>query len=200
MRPECQTAGVARILAEDLGVVVLTGGRGTRLGGVDKAGLVLGGRSLLHRALDLADEVAPTIVLVGPRLAVDRPVWWAREDPPGGGPAAALLAGARVLDTTWMLVLAVDMPLVTSMTVHDLCRAATGDGALLVDESRHQQPLCAVYRRQALLAAAPENPDGLAVHRLLAGLSLTEVPARAGESGDVDTPEQLDRLRTLLEG
>jgi molybdopterin-guanine dinucleotide biosynthesis protein A len=203
MPPECQTAGVARILGRDLGVIVLTGGGGTRLGGVDKAGLVLGGRSLLDRALDLAAAVGEHVVVVGPRAQTARPVQWTREDPPGGGPAAALLAGARVLDTAWVLALAVDMPLVTPVVVTSLCEAAGpegNDGSLLVDAGGRRQPLCGVYRRQALLAAAPDDPHGLPVHRLVAELRLAEVAARDGESGDVDTPEQLDRLRALLEG
>ena len=45
--------------------VLLTGGRGSRLGGVDKGALRLGGSTLLVRALDALEGV-PT-VLVGPR-------------------------------------------------------------------------------------------------------------------------------------
>ena len=194
---------MASTRGRDLGAVVLTGGGGTRLGGVDKAGLVLGGRSLLDRALEVAGAVASQVVVVGPTVDVDRPVRWAREAPPGGGPAAALLAGARALDTPWVLVLAVDMPLVTPGTVAGLAEAASGagaDGAVLVDEEGRRQPLCAVYRRQAVLDVAPADAHGLAVRRLVADLTLTEVEARGGESGDVDTPGQLARMRGLLEG
>lgn len=183
--------------ASDLAAVVLTGGGGSRLGGVDKAGLVLGDATLLERALLAVASVAE-VVVVGDSRPVGRQVRWAREDPPGGGPAAGLLAGAASTTRPWVVALAVDMPLVTSATVERLWAAAAGDGALLVDDAGNRQPLCAVYRREALLAAAPADAHGTSVRRLVAGLALAEVSAVAGEGRDVDTPEELARLRDLL--
>ena len=75
-----------------------------------------------------------------------------------------------------VVVLAVDMPLVTPETVVRLGLAADadrdGDGALLVDGDGRRQYLCALYRTEALLAAAPplEAQHGLAMRRLLDGL------------------------------
>ena len=66
-----------------------------------------------------------------------------------------------------VVVLAVDMPLVTTGTVERLLAAVDGhDGALLVDAASRRQYLCAAYRTEALLAAAPalEEQHGLAVH------------------------------------
>lgn len=190
---------MASIPARDLGAVVLTGGSGTRLGGVDKAGLVVGDRSLLDRTLEVAGAVAGTVVVVGSQVPVSRHVRWTREAPPGGGPAAGLLAGVAALTEDWLLVLAVDMPMVSVETVARLRDLAEADGALLVDEDGRRQPLCAVYRRAALVQAAPVDPHGLPVRRLVAGLTLAEVPARPGEARDVDTPEQLDRIRAMLD-
>ena len=65
--------------------MVLAGGRGSRLGGVDKASVVVDGRTLLDHVLD-AVALAELIVVVGPRKADVPGVTWAREDPPGGGP------------------------------------------------------------------------------------------------------------------
>jgi molybdopterin-guanine dinucleotide biosynthesis protein A len=77
--------------------IVLAGGRGARLGGVDKADLVVGGQTLLERAL-AATAGANRTVVVGPRRPTSRPVTWAREHPPGGGPVAALAAGLEHVD------------------------------------------------------------------------------------------------------
>ena len=77
------------------------------------------------------------------------------------------------------------------------------DGALLLDGTGRRQPLCGLYRRDALLRAAPaavEDWHGLAIHRLLAGLRLLEVAAYGGEERDVDTWEDLRRERTLRKG
>ncbi|MGX7829752.1 molybdenum cofactor guanylyltransferase [Actinokineospora sp. 24-640] len=76
--------------------IVLAGGLGTRLGGVDKPALVVGGRTLLDRALDAVDGADP-VVVVGPERPVARPVRWTREAEPGAGPVAAVVAGLAVL-------------------------------------------------------------------------------------------------------
>jgi CTP:molybdopterin cytidylyltransferase MocA len=115
-------------------------------------------------------------------------------------------------------VLAVDMPRVTPGTFARLEAALAADvrlaadpavalapantepydGALLVDGDGRRQPLCAVYRTDALDRARPTNPEGehgLSMHRLIDGLRLCEVPAAPGESVDVDTWRDLLWLR-----
>ncbi|XVV06848.1 molybdenum cofactor guanylyltransferase [Actinosynnema sp. CA-248983] len=62
--------------------VVLAGGRGSRLGGVDKAAVEVGGRTLLDHALDAVRGARRTVV-VGPEKPVPGVVW-TREEPPGG--------------------------------------------------------------------------------------------------------------------
>jgi molybdopterin-guanine dinucleotide biosynthesis protein A len=71
-----------------------------------------------------------------------------------------------------------------------------------VDEDGRPQYLCAVYRTEALSAAAPrpEEQRGLAMRRLVGSLSLAEVPALPGESRDVDTWEDLLALRAWMQG
>ncbi|MEU5399582.1 DUF6457 domain-containing protein [Streptomyces sp. NPDC005963] len=80
--------------------IVLAGGSAQRLGGADKPGLSVGGRTLLDRVLS-ASRGARRTVVVGGRRGTERPVVWAREDPPGGGPVAALDAGLRQLAREW---------------------------------------------------------------------------------------------------
>lgn len=185
-----------------LGAVVLTGGTGSRLGGADKASLVVDGEPLLARAL-AATAVAGEVVVVGDPAPTDRPVVWTREDPPGGGPAAGLLAGLDRLSPACELVaaLAVDMPRVTPATFERLLAALANpgtpayDGVVLVDASGHRQPLCAVYRRAALAAVRPPDAQGLSMRRLVGPLRLAAVAAEGAEASDVDTWEDLDRLR-----
>lgn len=192
---------MADAATERLGAVVLTGGTGSRMGGVDKASIELDGVTLLERAL-AATMTAVEVVVVGDQVPTTRPVTWTREDPRGGGPAAGLLAGLdRFLRTPDLVaVLAVDMPLVGPGTFSRLV-AAVGpayDGALLVDATGRRQPLCGVYRHSALMRARPERHEaehGLPVHRLLSALTLAEVEAVAHEADDVDTWTDLETLR-----
>ncbi|BBA98779.1 putative molybdopterin-guanine dinucleotide biosynthesis protein [Actinacidiphila reveromycinica] len=76
--------------------VVPAGGAARRLGGTDKPALTVGGRQLLDRVLAACAAAGETVV-VGPRRPTARPVRWAREEPPGGGPVPALAAGLAVL-------------------------------------------------------------------------------------------------------
>lgn len=186
----------------DLGGIVLAGGDAVRFQGADKASLEIAGRTLLEHALDALAEVLD-VVVVGDELQTSRPVTFLRETPPGGGPAAGLLAGLSGFPRTpaRVVVLAVDMPLVTPATVSRLALAAEEDGALLVDDDGRRQYLCAVYRTEALFAAAPplEKQYGLSARTLVAGLQLAEVAATAGETQDVDTWKDLLSLRARME-
>jgi molybdopterin-guanine dinucleotide biosynthesis protein A len=183
------------------GAIVLSGGTAVRLDGADKAALELGGRTLLERALAAVAGLGE-VVVVGDEVPTSVPVTFRREDPTGGGPAAALLAGLGGFPVVpaRVAVLAVDMPLVGPGTFARLLAAASADGALLVDADARRQPLCAVYATAALLAARPEpgGEVGLPLRRLVAGLSLTEVDAVGNEARDVDTWDDVRALREAL--
>ena len=101
-----------------LGAVVVAGGGAARMGGADKASIELGGRTLLERVLAALPREAD-VVVVGDEVRTSRPVTFTREDPPGGGPAAGLLAGLRAFPHApdRVVVLAGDLPLVTGDTV-----------------------------------------------------------------------------------
>nr|WP_207949941.1 NTP transferase domain-containing protein [Nocardioides ochotonae] len=173
--------------------VLLAGGRGTRLGGVEKATLEVHGRTLLDRGLDALGAAAP-VVVVGDPVATTRPVRFCREQPAYGGPVAALLAGLDALAgegelPAYVAVLAVDMPAVTAATVARLRAAATGrDGARLVDGTGRGH-LALVLATAALRGVRPpgDGAHGMALHRLLGPLDLAGVPAVDGEHHDVDT-------------
>lgn len=71
--------------------VVLAGG-GSRRFGTDKLSHQIDGRRLLDHTLAPLPTDA-TIIVVGPTRPTTRPVTFVREQPAGGGPAAALVAG-----------------------------------------------------------------------------------------------------------
>ncbi|HSI94059.1 MAG TPA: NTP transferase domain-containing protein [Jiangellaceae bacterium] len=175
--------------------VVLAGGRGRRLGGVDKPSLVVAGRTLLDTALDACAEARATVV-VGPRRPTKRPVDWTREEPPGGGPLAALAAGVRALppDAPLVVVVAADLPAVSAGAVRGLVEVVDRDGAVAVDTAGRIQPLLAAYRTDALrqALAAVGDPHGRPMHDLVETLSLTRVPT-PDATDDIDTPGDLAR-------
>lgn len=169
--------------------VVLAGGRGARLDGADKAGLEVGGRTLLARALDAVAD-AREVVVVGDPVPTERPVTFTRESPRYGGPAAGLLTGLDALRDApaYVAVLAVDMPRLTTTTLRRLTESAEGDGAVLVGpDGRRQLALVVSTARLREIRPDHEHQHGLALWRLLEPLDLVEVPALGEEHRDVDT-------------
>lgn len=173
--------------------VVLAGGGSTRFGGVDKALLVLDGVSLLDRVLTATNAAASTVV-VGPERGVCRPVEWAREEPPGGGPVAGIAAGLAVGRAPVVVLLSCDLPWITADEVAQLV-AGVGehDGFGLLDTDSREQWLAAAYRRTGLVEALKRigDPQNKSVRRLFLGLDLAwSPPSRAGD--DVDSWADLD--------
>ncbi|WP_371677684.1 NTP transferase domain-containing protein [Streptomyces sp. NBC_01276] len=187
--------------------IVLAGGAARRLGGADKPALPVGGRSLLDRVLAACADATATVV-VGTRRPTARPVRWALEDPPGGGPVAALDAGLRATTAELVLVLSADLPFLDRDTVRALLAAASagpGDGALLRDPEGRDQPLVAAYRAEplrrgaALLAAEHGHLGGLPLRALTAELRLATVTsAEPLASFDCDTWEDLAAARARI--
>ncbi|GAB2965298.1 molybdenum cofactor guanylyltransferase [Saccharothrix stipae] len=170
--------------------VVLAGGRGSRLGGVDKASVVVGGRTLLDHVLDAVASARRTVV-VGPAKDDVHGVTWAREDPPGGGPVAGLAAGLAHVEADLVVVLAVDQPGITRSTVDRLLAAVGDTGAVLVDDEGRSQWLIGAWRTAALRRALPADPRDASMRSVLGPLDPATVVALPGEARDVDTPRDL---------
>lgn len=155
--------------------VILCGGSGRRLDGADKAALVVGGRSLLDRAV-AAVTSASTTIAVGPRHETEREVAWTVEDPPGGGPVAAMVAGLDLVTEDVAVILGVDFPFVEERHVHHLLERINGDGAIVADATGRHQFLVGAYRASALRRALMDrDPYEMAVKELVADLDLVVV-------------------------
>ena len=203
--------------------LILAGGQGRRLGGVDKASLVVGGNTLLDRALS-AVAGAERIVVVGrPASPLPPGIRVASEDPPGGGPVAGIAAGMVYVESRFVVILACDMPLMTASVVDRLVARlveasdeATGatrsagvgmpdertppDGVNLVDDGGHPQPLAAAYRTAALRLALRKvgTQANASMRQLLSHLTISELPADARTTLDCDTWSDVERCRELL--
>ncbi len=175
-------------------LLVLAGGRGSRLGGRDKGALVVEGRPLLDRVLAAAPGLGGRAVVVG-RGTVPDGVLRTLEDPPDGGPVAGIAAGLDALgeEADWVAVVAVDQPgaeQALSALHAALDELVDGVDALAhTDATGHLQWLLAIYRREALAAALAQLPRvrDVSVRRLVADLAWHPVGTGAEHVGDVDT-------------
>jgi molybdopterin-guanine dinucleotide biosynthesis protein A len=211
MAPPPPDQGLPDLGLPDLGLVVavvLAGGGGRRMGGVDKAALVVGGRTLLDRVLGAAAGVAGRLVVVGPPrpVALERAVIFVQEAEPGGGPVPAV---AAALDATGgastVLVLAADLPLLATAhlarLLDALWAAGPGVGAVAArDPSGRPNPLLAAYRAEALgaaVAAVGDQAAGAPAARLLPAASAV-VDLGPAATLNVNTPDDLARAVELV--
>jgi molybdopterin-guanine dinucleotide biosynthesis protein A len=183
-----------------LGAILLAGGAGSRLGGVDKGLLELEGESLLARALTALQGLE--VVVVGPprEPAGPRTV---REDPPLSGPAAAVVAGLAALpEVEEVLLLAVDLPRLPEALPFLLAAPLGPDGTVAIDADGRLQWLLGRYRAGALRAAAGElgDPVGRSLRALLGRLDLASVRLPPGLELDVDTVADARRAGVVLPG
>jgi molybdopterin-guanine dinucleotide biosynthesis protein A len=182
------------LVLEPWAAIILAGGRGSRLGGVDKAGIELGGRTLLDWSLDAVID-AREVVVVGTPVPTERPVTFVRESPRYGGPVAGMLTGLDALQRVpaYVGVAAVDMPHLTHGTWRRLLDAATGaDGARLIGPDGHWQlALALVTARLQEVRPDYEGQHDHPLKALLDRLDLAAVPAQDREHEDIDTWEDL---------
>ncbi|MEW2463605.1 NTP transferase domain-containing protein [Streptomyces sp. NPDC046994] len=198
-----ETSGVPGVDGYD--AVVLAGGAARRLGGADKPGVRIGGRALLDRVLAACAGAATTVVVAEPRPTA-RPVVWAREEPPDGGPVAALGAGLSRTTAGYVVVLSADLPFVDQETLRRLLgglAASDAEGAVLTDGEGRDQTLVAAYRSAALrrelarLSTEHAGLNGLPLRRLVARLALVRICDPVA-SFDCDTWDDIATARTRI--
>lgn len=155
--------------------IVLAGGRATRMGGVDKPAVTVGGATMLATVLAAASECDHRVVVGPPRADLPPDIGQTREQPAGSGPVAAVAAGLRALGpdaADIVVVLAADLPLLRADIVRELvrrCRATNRDAACAVDAGGRAQHLVSAWRREALAArlAALGSPVDLPMRALV---------------------------------
>jgi molybdopterin-guanine dinucleotide biosynthesis protein A len=185
---------------------LLVGGASSRMGR-DKARLELGGIANATRLALLLDALFEELLLVGGDPPPDAP---GRRVPDPDGPVCALRGVVTALQAARaprVFVVATDLPLLTPDLVLALVAWPEADAVVPLDAAGIH-PLCAVYRRDALL---PPARKGLAAGRLDLRGPLDAVAtsyfgpdelARIDPTGhaltNVNTPEDLARAEALL--
>jgi molybdopterin-guanine dinucleotide biosynthesis protein A len=176
--------------------VLLTGGTSRRMG-TDKATLVIDGETLAARAARVLSAVCEPVIEVGPGVSDLAHV---REDPPGAGPLAALMAGAGALDANVVLLLACDLPFVGAPVLRLLAEWPGTRSAIPVVGDRFQYA-CARYGPAALDEARVVLRRGGSSLKAIAEVDCDHVPETAWRAvgapnsfADIDTPDDMHRL------
>lgn len=139
--------------------LILAGGRGRRLGNMEKALMNCEGSSLLERTINILDSIVDE-VLVSVRDEEQEKEFRAyacgkqmvRDTYSDIGPLAGILEGFREAKGEYIFVTACDMPFIDSKVVEFIFRCAEGhDAAVPLRPDGSMEPLCGVYRVETML-------------------------------------------------
>lgn len=183
--------------------LILAGGQGSRLGGVDKGLQVFDGLPLAQRALQrLAPQVGRTMISANRHLDEYRrlqvPVW-PDEGTPGSfaGPLAGFLAGLRHCDTPYLLTVPCDCPHFPPDLAAHLAEGLVAAGAdlALARTPTGLEPAFCLMKRELLASLARYVASGKRkVERWTAGERRTEVLFDDSTAFfNINTPDDLAR-------
>lgn len=180
--------------------LILAGGKATRFGGVPKHTILVDGRTIFARQVEVLAPrfgeiiVSSPVAIPGYRTVADAV--------PDGGPLAGIAAALDAVTTPWLLVVAGDMPYLTGAVI-DLVLARRGDDGVGIEIDGLPQPLCCALRCEAarpalarMLATGQRKASrlltdaGLAI-RWLAEADLRAVDPALRSLGNVNAPGDL---------
>ncbi len=133
---------------------ILIGGKSSRMG-TDKAGLVLGAESFTEKIAAALSSITDVVRVVGAKETRGG-VWASVMDVyKEWGALGGLHAALDACRSPWAAVVACDLPFVTGELLARLASLRAGglDAVIPVQEEGRPQPLCALYRARACLAA-----------------------------------------------
>lgn len=190
-----------------IAAVILAGGKGERLGGVNKAFLHIGGRRFIDRAVEAAQGCDPILVAVG-REAFAIPSDTLPVLDLGGdyaGPLAGVAAAIDYLGSARadvLFSLAVDTPLFPRDFIERALLLLDGSAAVVSAYGPQDYPTNALWRLDAIRGLADEVRKGTAprsLKRLAETLDAVRLDYTEFAPDDpfrnANTPEDLARLR-----
>jgi molybdopterin-guanine dinucleotide biosynthesis protein A len=190
---------------------VLVGGASRRMG-TDKARLVLGGLTQVKRVAAAMAPVVRNVRVVGSHSAAEG-FPNVPDIQPGWGPLNGIHSALAATHCEWALVVACDLPFVTTALLARLCqlanqRADTCDALVPIQPDGWRQGLCALYRREPchgvaadLVSRDEHTPRALFEAVRISYVQFSEISDLEGSEYfffNVNTPENYQKARQIL--
>jgi molybdopterin-guanine dinucleotide biosynthesis protein A len=191
---------------DPVAAAILAGGRARRFGGRDKSRLVVGGRTIIVRQLEVLQQLTSDVFVVGPadgrfddlgvRVYPDRI--------PDAGALGGLYTALDAATTERVLVVACDLPFLDAKVLARLVALADGHDAAWIRTARGPEPLVACYQRtiRARIAdrlARDERRIADLEQELdiawLEGEELSRIGARADFLANLNSPDDYARVQ-----
>ena len=138
----------------EFSAVVLSGGENRRMGGFDKAFLVIDRSPIIEDTLSLLQADFPEIIIVtnSPDKYVHLKAKVVEDEIKGLGPLGGIYTGLKMMSNTAGLFVAVDMPFLNADILRRLkdCFAEKKPACLITRHQAGIEPLCSIYSRSIL--------------------------------------------------
>ena len=171
--------------------------------GRDKATMTFRGQPLWQRQIEVLRDLMPTKIFVSARTEPPWPpgdVELLLDDPPSRGPLSGLTKALAQMQTSHLVVLAVDMPFMTATQLRVLCSRTTNGCGVVPEIGDRAEPLAAIYPKEsapdfAATLAGPDSSLQALVRKLAAVGKIRMFPVR--ETGEhlyrsVNTPSEFN--------
>lgn len=187
--------------------VILAGGRGQRMGGVDKGLVALGGKPMVALALDALRPQVGTI-LINANRNIDEYAAFGHEVVSDGfegflGPLAGLASAMQAAKTDYLLTVPCDSPLLAGDLAARLYAALRGNDAdiSVAHDGERLHPVFALLKRPllpSLLDYLSEGGRKIDVWFARHALAIADLRDRADTFINVNSPEERAALEARL--
>ena len=185
---------------------ILAGGRARRFGGIDKCRLVVDGRAIIVRQIEVLERVAERIVVIANDVErfVDLRIEVQADLISGAGALGGIYTAIASSSAAKVIVVACDLPFLDARILSRLVELADGGDGAWIRSARGVEPLIACYRtsgassvRAAIEAGRLKAADLGETLRMVA-LDESELAAYGRVDrllANVNTPEDLARVQ-----
>jgi molybdopterin-guanine dinucleotide biosynthesis protein A len=188
--------------ARTLAAAILAGGHASRLGGINKGALDVGGAAIADRQLEALRAVTPDVFVVGR----PDPLWTrcglrvVADEIADAGPLGGIYTALVHSPAERTLVVGCDMPFLTADIFERLASVTDAD-VVVARSPRGIEPLCAIYTRACAAEIRARIARGsYEASTLPDGFRVVEVGVeRALVFLNVNTPHDYERAKGLVE-
>ncbi|MDQ6958543.1 MAG: molybdenum cofactor guanylyltransferase [Mariprofundaceae bacterium] len=191
--------------------VILTGGESKRMG-MDKAQILLSGKTLLERVLEIVQPLFDDVMISGrgtePYIEGTR---FIKDSLPGRGPSVGLCAVIEEARHPFIFAIACDMPFVKPELIEYIASYRKGFDIVVPLYGGKPEPLCAVYGTASLrhlakcveagkrgLVSFIEQTPGLDVWKINER-EIRKIDVGLQSFADIDSPEALLKAERMME-
>jgi len=190
-----------------LTAVIMSGGRGRRLGGIDKPLITIGGQRLIDRTFQIVSHCCQEVLISSnnPQPYREFPVAIIPDLYPDHGALGGIYSCLRQASFPYVLILAGDMPFISAAAIRYLWSRHEDYDIILPKSSDGHQPLHAIYNKKCLEAIKKQLDEGkLKISGFFSEVRVLEIPAEQHPSCfgaryffNLNTPEDINQARKL---